>query len=177
MTFTKRLHPESLYWKSAGHILSSFKCNYLVAAGFVALWIGARFERMFRNQRCAMEHPPYASLFVYNMMIYLKKLGLALPRWFAEVCIVCLFSLWRSSLLSLLFDFPTNCWLVVVIGWCFSCNQVHLPYLGWKIQFHHIFAWLNIIYINGWCTHCGVMVSKRCEWCHSLRLISWVAWQ
>ena len=26
-------------------------------------------------------------------------------------------------------------------------------------------------------THCGVMASKRCEWCHSLRLISWVAWQ
>ena len=26
-------------------------------------------------------------------------------------------------------------------------------------------------------THCGVMVSKKCEWCHSLRLISWVAWQ
>ena len=98
----------SLYWKSAGHILSSFKCNYLVAAGFVALWIGARFETMFRIQRCAMEHPPYASLFVYNMMIYLKKLGLALPRWFAEVCIVCLFSLWRSSLLSLLFEFPTD---------------------------------------------------------------------
>ena len=26
-------------------------------------------------------------------------------------------------------------------------------------------------------THCGVMASKKCEWCHSLRLISWVAWQ
>ena len=26
-------------------------------------------------------------------------------------------------------------------------------------------------------THCGVMVSKKCEWCQSLRLISWVAWQ
>ena len=26
-------------------------------------------------------------------------------------------------------------------------------------------------------THCGVMVSKKCEWCHSRRLISWVAWQ
>ena len=26
-------------------------------------------------------------------------------------------------------------------------------------------------------THCGVMASKKCEGCHSLRLISWVAWQ
>ena len=26
-------------------------------------------------------------------------------------------------------------------------------------------------------THCGVMVSGKCEWCHSLRLLSWVAWQ
>ena len=26
-------------------------------------------------------------------------------------------------------------------------------------------------------THCGVMASKKCEWCHSLRLVSWVAWQ
>ena len=26
-------------------------------------------------------------------------------------------------------------------------------------------------------THCGVMTSKKCEGCHSLRLISWVAWQ
>ena len=26
-------------------------------------------------------------------------------------------------------------------------------------------------------THCGVIVSRKCEWCHSRRLISWVAWQ
>ena len=40
----------------------------------------------------------------------------------------------------------------------------------WTIRPHRPFLHLTH-------THCGVMASKKCEGCHSLRLISWVAWQ